>query len=72
MVGSPPPPVITAAQVGANHALLGWTARSLAKRAIVPVHSLERIEGDGKITGIDPANLDAVQRYVAPATGEMT
>jgi transcriptional regulator with XRE-family HTH domain len=53
--------VITGAQVRAARALLGWTARSLAKKAIVPEHSLEWIEGDGTITGKDRANLDALR-----------
>jgi hypothetical protein len=53
--------VITGAQVRAARALLGWTARSLAKRAIVPEHSLEWIEGDGKITGKDRDNLGALK-----------
>ena len=53
--------MITGAQVRAARALLGWTARSLAKRAIVPEHSLEWIEGDGNITGKDRVNLDAIR-----------
>ena len=53
--------MITGAQVRAARALLGWTARSLAKKAIVPEHSLEWIEGDGRITGKDRANLEALQ-----------
>jgi hypothetical protein len=53
--------MITGAQVRAARALLGWTARSLAKKAIVPEHSLEWIEGDGKITGKDRADLDAIR-----------
>jgi hypothetical protein len=53
--------VITGGQVRAARALLGWTTRSLAKKAIVPEHSLEWIEGDGKITGKDKADLDALQ-----------
>ena len=52
----------TGAQIRAARALLGWTARSLAKKAIVPEHSLEWIEGGGKITGKDRANLEALQR----------
>jgi hypothetical protein len=51
----------TGAQIRAARALLGWTARSLAKKAIVPEHSLEWIEGDGKLTGKDRANLDALR-----------
>jgi hypothetical protein len=47
----------TGAQIRAARALLGWTARSLAKKAIFPEHSLEWIEGDGK----DRANLEALQ-----------
>jgi transcriptional regulator with XRE-family HTH domain len=53
--------MITGAQVRAARALLGWTARSLAKKAIVPEHSLEWIEGDGKLTGKDRANLEALR-----------
>ena len=53
--------MITGAQVRAARALLGWTARSLAKKAIVPEHSLEWIEGAGKITSKDRDTLDALQ-----------
>ena len=42
--------MISGAQVRAARAMVGWTARALAKKAVVPIFTLEWIEGDGKIT----------------------
>jgi hypothetical protein len=45
-------PAISGAQVRAARAMVGWTARALAKKAIVPMFTLEWIEGDGKLTAV--------------------
>jgi len=52
---------ITGAQIRAGRALLGWTARALAKKAHVPEHSLECIKGDGTISAKDRNALKALQ-----------
>ena len=41
--------------------MLGWTALALAKKAVVPIFTLEWIEGDGKITSSDRKALAAIQ-----------
>ena len=41
--------------------MLGWTALALAKKAVVPIFTLEWIEGDGKITSSDRKSLAAIQ-----------
>ena len=53
--------MITGAQIRAARALLGWSGRALAKKADVPDHSLEWIEGDGTITAKDRSALKALQ-----------
>ena len=53
--------MIKGAQVRAARALLGWSARALAHKAHVPEHSLEWIEGAGKITAKDRDALEAVR-----------
>ncbi len=52
---------ISGAQVRAARALLGWTARALAKKADVPEFTIEWIEGDGKIDRKDRKVLAAIQ-----------
>ena len=52
--------MIKGAQVRAARALLGWSARALAHKAHVPEHSLEWIEGAGKITAKDWEALEAL------------
>ena len=41
--------------------MLGWTALALAKKAVVPIFTLEWIEGDGKITSSDRKSSAAIQ-----------
>ena len=41
--------------------MVGWTALALAKKAVVPIFTLEWIEGDGKITNSDRKALAAIQ-----------
>ena len=53
--------VISGAQVRAARAMVGWTAVALAKKAVVPIFTLEWIEGDGKITNSDRKALAAIQ-----------
>ena len=53
--------VISGAQVRAARAMVGWTALALAKKAVVPIFTLEWIEGDGKITSSDRKALAAIQ-----------
>ena len=56
--------MITGAQIRAARTFLGWTARALAKKADIPEHSLERIEGNGTITAKDQNALQALQRVL--------
>jgi hypothetical protein len=53
--------VISGAQVRAARALLGWTARTLALKASVPIFTIEWIEGEGKITVSDRKALAAIK-----------
>ena len=41
--------------------MLGWTALAFAKKAVVPIFTLEWIEGDGKIPSSDRRSLAAIQ-----------
>jgi hypothetical protein len=59
--------VISGAQVRAARAMVGWTARALAKKAVVPIFTLEWIEGDGKITSSDRKALAAIQSELEAA-----
>ena len=51
----------------AARAMVGWTARALAKKAIVPMFTLEWIEGDGKLTNSDRKALAAIQSELEAA-----
>jgi hypothetical protein len=59
--------VISDAQVRAARAMVGWTAVALAKKAVVPIFTLEWIEGDGKITSSDRKALAAIQSELEAA-----
>jgi hypothetical protein len=59
--------MISGAQVRAARAMVGWTARALAKKAVVPIFTLEWIEGDGKITSSDRKALAAIQSELEAA-----
>jgi hypothetical protein len=59
--------MISGAQVRAARAMLGWTARALAKKAVVPIFTLEWIEGEGKITNADRKALAAIQSELEAA-----
>jgi hypothetical protein len=59
--------MISGAQVRAARAMLGWTARALAKKAVVPIFTLEWIEGEGKITNPDRKALAAIQSELEAA-----
>ena len=59
--------VISGAQVRAARAMVGWTAVALAKKAVVPIFTLEWIEGDGKITSSDRKALAAIQSELEAA-----
>jgi hypothetical protein len=58
---------ISGAQVRAARAMVGWTARALAKKAIVPDLTLEWIEGNGKITGADLKALAEIKATLEAA-----
>jgi hypothetical protein len=60
-------PAISGAQVRAARAMVGWTARALAKKAIAPMFTLEWIEGDGKLTNSDRKALAAIQSELEAA-----
>jgi hypothetical protein len=60
-------PAISGAQVRAARAMVGWTARALAKKAVVPMFTLEWIEGDGKLTNSDRKALAAIQSELEAA-----
>ena len=51
----------------AARAMVGWTARALAKKAVVPMFTLEWIEGDGKLTNSDRKALAAIQSELEAA-----
>ena len=53
--------MITGAQVRGARAMLGWSARALAKKADVPQFTLEWIEGDGTIARKDHKAMAAIQ-----------
>ena len=53
--------MITGAQVRGARAMLGWSARALARKADVPEFTIEWIEGDGKIDRKDRKVLAAIQ-----------
>jgi hypothetical protein len=59
--------MISGAQIRAARALLGWSARALAKKAIVPEFTVEWIEGDGKIASKDRDALAALQATLEDA-----
>ncbi len=63
---------ISGAQVRAARAFLGWTARTLAKKADVPEFTLEWIEGHGQISGKDLKALAAIQAQLEAAGVEFT
>ncbi len=63
---------ISGAQVRAAPAFLGWTARTLAKKADVPEFTLEWIEGHGQISGKDLKALAAIQAQLEAAGIEFT
>jgi hypothetical protein len=58
--------------VRAARAMVGWTARALAKKAIVPDFTLEWIEGNGKITGADLKALAEIKATLEAAGIEFT
>ena len=53
--------MISGAQIRAARAMMGWTARALAREAYVPDFTLEWIEGDGTLTIKDRKALVAIQ-----------
>jgi transcriptional regulator with XRE-family HTH domain len=53
--------MITGAQVQAARALLRWTARDLASRAVVSVSTINLIENADGVPSKTRAQLDAVQ-----------
>ena len=59
--------MITAAQVRAARAMLGWSVRALAKKADVPEFVVEWIEGAGKISAKDRKALGAIQTTLEEA-----
>lgn len=59
--------VITGTQIRAAGALLGWTVRALAARAVLAEHTLEWIEGEGKLTEGDHHALAALRATLEAA-----
>jgi transcriptional regulator with XRE-family HTH domain len=59
--------MISGAQVRAARALLGWTARDLAKRAVVSISAVNLIEGADGLPSPSRAQLDAVQTALKAA-----
>jgi len=59
--------MITGAQVQAARALLRWTARDLARRAVVSVSTVNLIEGAEGLPSTTRAQLEAVQATLEAA-----
>ena len=53
--------MITAAQIRAARAMLGWSVRALARKADVPEFAVEWIEGAGTISAKDRKAMKAIQ-----------
>jgi transcriptional regulator with XRE-family HTH domain len=59
--------VVTGAQIQAARALLRWTARDLARRAVVSVSTVNLIEGADGLPSTTRAQFEAVQATLAAA-----
>jgi len=59
--------VVTAAQIRAARALLGWSGAELAKEAGVSLQTIRRMESDMGPGRSSAANVDAVQRALETA-----
>ena len=59
--------MISGAQIRGARAMLGWTARALARKAYVADFTIEWIEGDGKMTVKDRKALVAIQATLEAA-----
>lgn len=59
--------MVTAAQIRAARALLGWSGAQLAKAAGVSLQTIRRMESDLGPGRSSAANVDAVQRALETA-----
>jgi len=59
--------LVSGAQIRAARALLGWTARDLARHAIVSVSTINLIEGAASRPGATREQLAAVQTALEEA-----
>ena len=59
--------MITAAQIRAARAMLGWSVRALARKADVPEFAVEWIEGAGMISAKDRKAMKAIQSSLEEA-----
>src|ERR1700730_15398442 len=59
--------MISGAQVRAARAMLGWTTRELARRAVVSIATVNLIEGAEGLPSTTRANVEAVQATLEAA-----
>jgi hypothetical protein len=59
--------LVSGAQIRAARALLGWTARDLARHAVVSVSTVNLIEGAVGLTGATREQMAAVQAALEAA-----
>lgn len=58
---------ISGAQVRAARALLGWTARDLARQAIVSISTITLIEGASRLSSMGAPKVKSVQATLEAA-----
>lgn len=59
--------MISGAQVRAARALVGWTVRELAQRAVVSIATVNMIEDAGGLPSTAAANIAAIQATLEAA-----
>jgi transcriptional regulator with XRE-family HTH domain len=64
--------MISGAQVRAARALLGWTAKELARKANVGISTVQRIENAAGPPNVQVANLASIQSALEAAGIEFT
>jgi transcriptional regulator with XRE-family HTH domain len=64
--------MITGAQVRAARALLGWTAKELARKANIGISTVQRIENAAGPPNVQVANLASIQATLEAAGIEFT
>ena len=64
--------MISGAQVRAARALLGWTAKELARKANVGISTVQRIENSAGPPNVQVANLASIQSTLEAAGIEFT